>query len=103
MSRDGKLKYEKMTNTMILGGMHKKDDIIFSVDRGLYAACLGGGQVDISSGHFVFEVSEGYLIEKGKIGSPVKGATLIGNGLQVLENLLMNVLTKRKPFLILNF
>jgi TldD protein len=79
----------RMTNTMMLSGQHTKEDILSSVDRGFYAAHLGGGQVDISSGKFVFEVSEGYLIEKGKIGAPVKGATLIGDGLQVLQKLTM--------------
>ncbi|MCP4922775.1 MAG: metalloprotease TldD [bacterium] len=79
----------RMTNTMMLGGEHTKEDIISSVDRGFYAAHMGGGQVDIASGKFVFEVAEGYLIEKGKIGAPVKGATLIGDGLQVLQKLSM--------------
>lgn len=70
----------RMTNTYMLGGNAKPDDIIASVKRGLYAANFGGGQVDITSGKFVFSASEAYMIENGKISYPVKGATLIGNG-----------------------
>jgi len=70
----------RMTNTYMLGGDSAPKDIIASVKNGLYAAHLGGGQVDITSGKFVFSASEAYLIENGKITSPVKGATLIGNG-----------------------
>jgi TldD protein len=70
----------RMTNTYMLGGKDKPDDIIASVKRGIYASHLGGGQVDITSGKFVFSASEAYLIENGKITSPLKGATLIGNG-----------------------
>jgi TldD protein len=70
----------RMTNTYMLGGDAKPEDIIASVKRGLYAVHFGGGQVDITSGKFVFSASEAYMIENGKITYPVKGATLIGNG-----------------------
>jgi TldD protein len=70
----------RMTNTTMLSGDSNPDDIIKSVKRGVYAAHLGGGQVDITSGKFVFSASEAYLIEDGKLTSPLKGATLIGNG-----------------------
>ena len=70
----------RMTNTYMLGGDAKPEDIIASVKRGLYAVHFGGGQVDITSGKFVFSASEAYMIENGKISYPVKGATLIGNG-----------------------
>ena len=70
----------RMTNTIMLGGTAKHDDMIRSVQRGLYAVNFGGGQVDITSGKFVFSASEAYLIENGRVTSPVKGATLIGNG-----------------------
>jgi len=70
----------RMTNTYMLPGEHDPQEIIASVDRGLYAVNFGGGQVDITSGKFVFSASEAYLIENGKITAPVKGATLIGNG-----------------------
>jgi len=74
----------RMTNTFMLAGPDDPEDIIRSVKRGLYAVNFGGGQVDITSGKFVFSASEAYLIEEGKIGRPVKGATLIGNGPDVL-------------------
>ena len=70
----------RMTNTVMLGGQATPEDVIRSVKKGLYAVNFGGGQVDITSGKFVFSASEAYLIEDGKIGAPVKGATLIGNG-----------------------
>jgi TldD protein len=70
----------RMTNTYMLGGDAKPEDIIASVRRGLYAVNFGGGQVDITSGKFVFSASEAYMIENGRIAYPVKGATLIGNG-----------------------
>jgi TldD protein len=70
----------RMTNTVMLGGNHSPEEMISSVKRGLYAVNFGGGQVDITSGKFVFSASEAYLIEDGKIGPAVKGATLIGNG-----------------------
>ncbi|ALG68467.1 metalloprotease TldD [Beggiatoa leptomitoformis] len=74
----------RMTNTYMLAGEDDPADIIASVDKGLYAVHFGGGQVDITSGKFVFTASEAYLIEQGKITRPVKGATLIGNGADVL-------------------
>jgi TldD protein len=74
----------RMTNTYMLAGNEAPEDIIRSVKRGLYAANFGGGQVDITNGKFVFSASEAYLIEDGKITSPVKGATLIGDGPTVL-------------------
>ncbi|HEY3064692.1 MAG TPA: metalloprotease TldD [Methylomirabilota bacterium] len=70
----------RMTNTFMLAGHDAPDDIIRSVKSGLYAVAFGGGQVDITSGKFVFSASEAYLIEDGRVGAPVKGATLIGNG-----------------------
>jgi TldD protein len=79
----------RMTNTYMLAGHHEPADIIASVDRGLYAVNFGGGQVDITSGKFVFSASEAYLIEKGKITKPVRGATLIGNGPEVLTRVSM--------------
>ena len=69
-----------MTNTMMLAGEHDPQEIIASVKKGIYAANFGGGQVDITSGKFVFSMSEAYLIEDGKMTRPIKGATLIGNG-----------------------
>jgi TldD protein len=74
----------RMTNTFMLAGQDDPDDIIRSVKRGLYAKHFGGGQVDITSGKFVFSATEAYLIEDGKLGAPVVGATLIGNGPDVL-------------------
>jgi TldD protein len=79
----------RMTNTFMLAGDSTPDEIVRSVDRGLYAAYFGGGQVDITSGKFVFSASEAYLIENGRIGRPVKGATLIGNGPDVLTRISM--------------
>jgi TldD protein len=73
-----------MTNTYMLAGKHAPAEIITSVKKGLYAVNFGGGQVDITSGKFVFSAAEAYLIEDGKIGPAVKGATLIGNGPDVL-------------------
>jgi TldD protein len=70
----------RMTNTFMLAGQEDPGDIIRSVERGLYAVNFGGGQVDITSGRFVFSASEAYLIEGGRVTAPVKGATLIGNG-----------------------
>ncbi|HMB29213.1 MAG TPA: metalloprotease TldD [Blastocatellia bacterium] len=70
----------RMTNTYLLNGASDRDDIIRSVKRGLYAVQFGGGQVDITNGKFVFNATEAYLIEDGKVTAPVKGATLIGNG-----------------------
>ncbi len=79
----------RMTNTYMLAGEAEKEDIIKSVKKGLYAPNFGGGQVDITSGKFVFSTSEAYLIEDGKITAPVKGATLIGNGPDVLTKVSM--------------
>jgi TldD protein len=79
----------RMTNTLMLGGQHQPDEIIRSVKKGLYAVQFGGGQVDITSGKFVFSASEAYVIEDGKIGPAVKGATLIGNGPDVLTKVSM--------------
>ncbi|HZP45212.1 MAG TPA: metalloprotease TldD [Candidatus Binataceae bacterium] len=79
----------RMTNTFMLPGEATPDDIIRSVDRGLYAVSFGGGQVDITNGKFVFSASEAYLIEGGRITRPVKGATLIGNGPDVLTRVSM--------------
>lgn len=76
----GHLPLPRMTNTYMLPGQSDPGEIIASVKKGLYAVNFGGGQVDITSGKFVFSASEAYLIENGKIGAPVKGATLIGNG-----------------------
>lgn len=70
----------RMTNTYMLGGEHEKDEIIASVKNGIYAVSFGGGQVDITSGKYVFDCTEAYRIENGKVGAPIKGAMLIGNG-----------------------
>jgi TldD protein len=79
----------RMTNTYMLAGAQEPEEIIASVGRGLYAVNFGGGQVDITSGKFVFSASEAYLIENGKIGPAVKGATLIGNGPDALTKVTM--------------
>lgn len=79
----------RMTNTYMLPGQYEKDEIIASVDKGLYAVNFGGGQVDITSGKFVFSASEAYLIENGKVTTPVKGATLIGSGPEVMKQISM--------------
>jgi TldD protein len=79
----------RMTNTIMLGGAHEREEMISSVQRGLYAVNFGGGQVDITSGKFVFSATEAYLIEDGKITAPVKGATLIGNGPDALTRVEM--------------
>jgi TldD protein len=79
----------RMTNTFMLPGSTPPEEIIRSVKRGLYAVAFGGGQVDITNGKFVFSTSEAYLIEDGKIGRPVKGATLIGNGPDALTRVAM--------------
>lgn len=79
----------RMTNTYMLAGPYAPEEIIASVERGLYAVNFGGGQVDITSGKFVFSTSEAYLIENGKITKPVKGATLIGDGPDVLTKVSM--------------
>jgi len=79
----------RMTNTIMRAGPHAPGDIIGSVQRGLYAVHFGGGQVDITSGKFVFSASEAYLIENGRVGPAVKGATLIGNGPDALTRISM--------------
>ena len=79
----------RMTNTYMLAGKHDPGEVIESVSNGLYAVNFGGGQVDITSGKFVFSASEAYLIENGKVTTPVKGATLIGNGPDVLTRVSM--------------
>ena len=79
----------RMTNTFMLAGEHDQKEIIESVDKGLYAKNFGGGQVDITSGKFVFSASEAYVIEKGKLGKPVKGAMLIGDGPSALHQVSM--------------
>ncbi|AYF88347.1 MULTISPECIES: metalloprotease TldD [unclassified Pseudomonas] len=79
----------RMTNTYMLAGKSDPQEIIESVERGIYCANLGGGQVDITSGKFVFSTSEAYLIENGKITAPVKGATLIGNGPEAMSRVSM--------------
>ncbi|MFQ5533939.1 MAG: metalloprotease TldD [Sphingomonadales bacterium] len=79
----------RMTNTYMLAGGHDPAEIIASVKNGIYAVAFGGGQVDITNGKFVFSCTEAYRIENGKIGAPVKGATLIGNGPDVLTKVSM--------------
>jgi len=79
----------RMTNTVMLAGQDDPADIIKSVKRGIYAVSFGGGQVDITSGKFVFSASEAYMIEDGKITAPVKGATLIGNGPEAMGRVSM--------------
>ena len=79
----------RMTNTYMQAGAHSPEEILASVDHGLYAVGFNGGQVDITSGKFVFSASEAYLIKDGKIAHPVKGATLIGDGPSVLRRVSM--------------
>ena len=79
----------RMTNTFMLAGGEAPEDILKSVDKGLYCVHFGGGQVDITSGKFTFSCTEAYRIEGGKIGAPVKGATLIGNGPEVMNRVSM--------------
>jgi TldD protein len=79
----------RMTNTYMLPGKHAPGEIVAGVKRGLYAVNFGGGSVDITSGKFVFSASEAYMIEDGKIAHPVKGATLIGSGHEVLKGIEM--------------
>jgi TldD protein len=77
----------RMSNTMILPGKMLPEEIVHSVEKGLFVKKMGGGQVNTVNGDFIFEVNEGYLIEKGRIGEPVRGATLIGNGPRVLKDI----------------
>ena len=79
----------RMTNTFMLGGNKSKEEIVASIERGLYAVNFGGGQVDTTSGKFVFSASEAYMVENGKILYPVVGATLIGNGIESLKQITM--------------
>ena len=79
----------RMTNTYMLGGDKTPDEIIASVKKGIYAVSFGGGQVDITSGKFVFGCTEAYLIENGKVGAPIKGAMLIGNGPDAMKRVTM--------------
>lgn len=79
----------RMTNTYMLAGQHTPQEIISSVEYGLYAPNFGGGQVDITSGKFVFSASEAYLIENGQITRPVKGATLVGSGIEAMQQVSM--------------
>ncbi|MCA9662531.1 MAG: metalloprotease TldD [Myxococcales bacterium] len=79
----------RMTNTLLLAGPHDPEEIIRSVSKGVYASKFGGGQVDISNGDFVFSLTEGYLIEDGKLTAPLKGVNLIGNGPDVMRKVTM--------------
>ena len=79
----------RMTNTYMLAGKYEHDELIASVKKGIYAPNFGGGQVDITSGKFVFSASEAYLIENGKVTTPIKGATLIGNGPEAMSRVSM--------------
>ncbi|USD65004.1 metalloprotease TldD [Vibrio sp. SCSIO 43136] len=79
----------RMTNTYMLPGEHSQEEIISTVKKGIYAPNFGGGQVDITSGKFVFSTSEAYLIEDGKITRPVKGATLVGSGIEAMQQVSM--------------
>ena len=79
----------RMTNTYLLQGESDPQEIISSVDYGIYASNFGGGQVDITNGNFVFSMSEAWLIEKGKLTAPIKGATLTGNGADALTKIVM--------------
>jgi TldD protein len=78
----------RMTNTYMLGGQSSPDDIIRSVDRGIYCVAFNGGSVNISNGDFVFSVTEGYMIEGGKVTAPIRGVNLIGNGPDVLRKVI---------------
>jgi TldD protein len=78
-----------MTNTYMLGGDKQPEEIVASIKRGLYATNFGGGQVDITSGKFVFSASEAYWVENGKILYPVKGATIVGAGPEALKKVSM--------------
>ncbi|WP_019616308.1 metalloprotease TldD [Psychromonas ossibalaenae] len=79
----------RMTNTFMLNGEYEHEELISSVKKGIYAPNFGGGQVDITSGKFVFSASEAYLIEDGKVTAPIKGATLIGNGFDAMQQISM--------------
>ena len=79
----------RMTNTYMLSGDKKPEEIVASIKRGLYATNFGGGQVDITSGKFVFSASEAFWVENGKILFPVKGATIVGSGPESLKKVTM--------------
>ena len=79
----------RMTSTFMLGGKYTPEEIISSIDKGIYATDFSGGQVDIVNGNFVFSTTEAYLVEKGKITAPIKGATLVGNGPDVMTKVKM--------------
>jgi TldD protein len=79
----------RMTNTYMLSGDKHPDEILGSIKKGLFAKSFGGGQVDITSGKFVFSCTEAYLIEDGKITTPVRGATIIGSGKDALTRISM--------------
>ena len=79
----------RMTNTYMLAGDKAPEEIVASIERGLYATNFGGGQVDITSGKFVFSASQAFWVEKGKIKYPVKGATIVGNGPDALTRVTM--------------
>jgi TldD protein len=79
----------RMTNTYMLGGDKAPEEILASVKNGIYATNFGGGQVDITNGKFVFSCTEAYRIENGKLGAPIKGATLIGSGPESLTRVSM--------------
>jgi TldD protein len=79
----------RMTNTLLLAGPHDPEEIVKSVERGIYACKFGGGQVDIGNGDFVFALTESYLIENGKLTAPLKGVNLIGNGPEVMRRVSM--------------
>ena len=79
----------RMTNTFMQNGSHEPEEIIASIEKGLYAVNFGGGQVDITSGKFVFSASEAWWVENGKLQYPVKGATIIGSGPEVLKHVSM--------------
>jgi len=81
--------FPRMTNTVMRSGTHTKDEIIASVKKGIYAVDFGGGEVDITSGKFVFSASEAYEIENGKVGRPIKGASLVGTGFEALKRISM--------------
>ena len=85
----GHIPMPRMTNTYMLNGAFEKEELIQSVKKGIYAVNFSGGQVDITSGKFVFSASEAYLIENGKVTEPVKGATLIGSGPEVMKKISM--------------
>ena len=78
-----------MTNTIMRSGTMTKDEILASVKKGIYAVDFGGGEVDITSGKFVFTMTEAYEIENGKIGRPLKGASLVGTGFEALKSISM--------------